>query len=269
MSRFPVADKKFGQHFLHAPNVIEAITRDIPEDCDAIIEVGPGPAVLTPLLKKHNKPTFVFEMDKRFYEILSDVVGIENVIMGDALTIDFEAFLKAKKLENAWLVSNLPYNVSVPLTLAFMRTPRIKRMTLMYQKEVAEKFLPRSGKNTMSSLHSLANIFFKTSRVVDVPPGAFQPPPKVMSQVLRFDRLTTPLVDLKDWDKLETFMRLIFQNRRKQLKGLLKELTSETELAEFFRSHQIPETIRSEALTSSQVLLLWNFLSSKVTAHGN
>jgi 16S rRNA (adenine1518-N6/adenine1519-N6)-dimethyltransferase len=257
MTRFPQADKKFGQHFLHSPSVIEAITTDRPTNCDVIIEVGPGPAVLTPKLKAQGLPLFVFEMDKRFTETLQGVVGADHLILTDALTVNWMDFLQRHNFQNAWLVSNLPYNVSVPLTLAFMQCPHIQRMTLMYQKEVAEKFHPRSGKNTMSSLYALASIFFEVSRVVDVPPGAFQPPPKVMSQVLRFDRKTHPLVPLTEWKQLEEFLRLVFQNRRKQLQGQLKERIPRLLLENFFRDTQIPEGIRAEALTLEQLLQLW------------
>jgi phospholipid N-methyltransferase len=95
MSRFPTADKRFGQHFLHSPHVIKAITTDLPAGCDAIIEVGPGPAVLTPSLKEHGLPIYAFEMDKRFTEILTEVVG-ENNRSGD-LVINIT---KTKKLTN-------------------------------------------------------------------------------------------------------------------------------------------------------------------------
>lgn len=258
MGHFPQADKKFGQHFLHSPHVIRAITQDLPSfDFDAIIEVGPGPAVLTPTLKAHGKPLYLFEMDKRFRETLEAVVGEDHLVLADALEVSWEAFLSEKKIQSAWLVSNLPYNVSVPLTLSFMQCPRIKKMTLMYQKEVAEKFLPREQRNSMSSLHALASIFFETKRLVDVPPGAFQPPPKVMSQVLSFQRLDNSLVDLKDWHKLEEFLRLVFQNRRKQLQGILKERIEKSLLDEFWRDNQIPSTIRAEALTLPDLLKLW------------
>ena len=257
MSRFPTADKKFGQHFLHSPHVVQAITQDIPADCDAIIEVGPGPAVLTPKLTAHGLPVYAFEMDKRFTELLTDVVGSERLFLGDALEVDWTKFLTERGHQKAWLVSNLPYNVSVPLTLAFMQAPRIARMTLMYQKEVAEKFLPRSGKNTMSSLAALAGVFFKTSRVVDVPPGAFQPPPKVMSQVIRFDRLPVASVPLADWSAFEEFLRVVFANRRKQMKGLLKDRIPENALLEFFRAHELPEGIRAEAIELNHLLALW------------
>jgi 16S rRNA (adenine1518-N6/adenine1519-N6)-dimethyltransferase len=258
MGHFPQADKKFGQHFLHSPHVIKAITQDLPTfEFDAIIEVGPGPAVLTPYLKSHNKPLYLFEMDKRFRETLEAVVGADHLVLADALEVNWEEFLSERKIKSAWLVSNLPYNVSVPLTLSFMQCPRITKMTLMYQKEVAEKFNPREQKNSMSSLYALASIFFETKRLVDVPPGAFQPPPKVMSQVLSFARKEESLVKLNDWDKLEEFLRLVFQNRRKQLQGILKERINKSLLDEFWRENQIPSTIRAEALTLSDLLKLW------------
>ncbi len=258
MATFPQADKKFGQHFLHSTHVIKAITQDLPGfEFDAIIEVGPGPAVLTPHLKAHNKPLFLFEMDKRFRETLEAVVCSENLTLTDALEVDWEKFLGDRNIHSAWLVSNLPYNVSVPLTLSFMQCPRISKMTLMYQKEVAEKFLPREQKNSMSSLHALASIFFNTKRLVDVPPGAFQPPPKVMSQVLSFERKEHPLIDLKEWSQFEEFLRLVFQNRRKQLQGILKERITKALLDEFWRENSIPSTVRAEALVLSDLLKLW------------
>ena len=127
----------------------------------------------------------------------------------------------------------------------------------MYQKEVAEKFNPREIKNGMSSLNALASTFFQVSRVVDVPPGAFIPPPKVMSQVLRFDRLAKPHVPLQEWAYLEEFMRDVFQNRRKQLQGVIKERITTERFQQFCRDEEIPFTIRAEALTFVQVLKLY------------
>jgi 16S rRNA (adenine1518-N6/adenine1519-N6)-dimethyltransferase len=78
-----------------------------------------------------------------------------------------------------------------------------------------------------------------------------------MSQVLSFERLAQPLVELKDWSALEEFLRLVFQNRRKQLQGILKERIAKTLLDEFWRENQIPATIRSEALSLLDLLKLW------------
>lgn len=257
MSRFPDADKRFGQHFLNSPHVITAITGKAPAGVDAIVEVGPGPAVLTPHLLKLGLPVWVVEMDKRFTELLAGLLPVGHVHMQDALTVNWPMFFQDHQIKRAWMVSNLPYNVSVPLTLAFMRFEGFQTMTLMYQKEVAEKFLPPVGeKNGMSSLAALAGIFFTVSKVVDAPPGAFVPPPKVMSQVLRFDRRPEPLLPLNEWSSWEEFMRVVFANRRKQMKGLLRDRIPADILSAFFKEHQLPETIRAEALTLPQVVAL-------------
>lgn len=257
MSRFPTANKSFGQHFLSSPTVINKITSPLPPGTDAIIEVGPGPAVLTPKLREYNLPFFVIEMDTRFVELLTPVVGSENVFNMDALTFDWSAFLTKHGFKNIWLVSNLPYNVSVPLTLSFLRIPEIKNMTLMYQKEVADKILPKESRNSMGSLHVMCKTQFHLKHVVHAPPGAFVPPPKVDSSVLHFARKDQGDIELSEIDQFEKMIRLAFSQRRKQLGGVLKgewgpELTQKT-----LALAQISAQIRSEALSYEDVLNLY------------
>src|SRR5690554_4826823 len=103
MSRFPQANKSFGQHFLSSPSVINKITSPLPEGTDGIVEVGPGPAVLTPKLKEYNLPFYVIEMDIRFVELLSPIVGSENVFNQDALEFNWNEFLQKTNLQNIWL----------------------------------------------------------------------------------------------------------------------------------------------------------------------
>lgn len=257
MSRFPTANKSFGQHFLNSPTVIKKITSPLPEGIDAIVEVGPGPAVLTPHLASYGLPLFVIEMDERFVELLSPVVGEKNVFRQDALEFNWKEFLQIHNLKSIWLVSNLPYNVSVPLTLAFLRIPEITHMTLMYQKEVAEKILPKDLRNSMGSLHALMKTQFDLSHVVYAPPGAFVPPPKVDSQVLNFKRKINALIPLSEVDDFEIYLRLIFGQRRKQLGGILrKEWGTDKTQYSLEKTGLLPE-IRSEALTFEQVLKLY------------
>ncbi|MFL5783504.1 MAG: 16S rRNA (adenine(1518)-N(6)/adenine(1519)-N(6))-dimethyltransferase RsmA [Bacteriovoracaceae bacterium] len=263
MSRFPQANKSFGQHFLSSQHVISKITGNKPEGIDAIVEVGPGPAVLTPHLVKHGVPVHVLEMDERFAGLLRPVVGEKNVHMGDALEFDWKKFLSENKYQSIWLVSNLPYNVSVPLTLSFLRIPEITHMTLMYQKEVAEKIFPRDQKNSMGSLLSMCASQFHVSHVVHAPPGAFVPPPKVDSQVLGFKRRETPLVPLREIDQFEKFLRLVFSQRRKQLGGVVRAEWGTEKTDDCFRETEIPMTIRAEALTLDQVLSLYKAFSKK------
>lgn len=261
MSRFPQANKSFGQHFLASPTVIYKITSPLPLGCDAIVEIGPGPAVLTPHLKKYGLPLFVIEMDERFVELLAPIVGLENVFRQDALFFDWEAFLSKHGFKNIWLVSNLPYNVSVPLTLSFLRIPEIKTMTLMYQKEVAEKILPKDLRNAMGSLHALTLSQFEIHHVVYAPPGALVPPPKVDSQVLGFRRRETPHIELKKIDAFEQYLRLVFGQRRKQLGGILKKEWGAETVARCFEEAGLDAQIRAEALSFEQVLKLFHVYS--------
>ena len=262
MAKFPTANKSFGQHFLNSPTVIKKITSPLPQGCDAIVEVGPGPAVLTPHLAQYNLPIFVIEMDERFVEILAPVVGAENIFRQDALEFNWPEFLKTKNFKSIWLVSNLPYNVSVPLTLAFLRIPEITQMTLMYQKEVAQKILPHDLRNAMGSLHVLMQTQFDLSHVVYAPPGAFFPPPKVDSQVLNFKRKATPLIPLSDIDTFEIFLRLMFANRRKQLGGILRKEWGAEKTIHSMELAGLSLEIRAEALTLNQVLKLYEISSS-------
>jgi 16S rRNA (adenine1518-N6/adenine1519-N6)-dimethyltransferase len=257
MGKFPTANKSFGQHFLNSPTVIKKITSPLPEGTQAILEVGPGPAVLTPHLANYGLPVYVIEMDIRFVELLAPIVGADNVYRQDALNFDWNDFLSKFNYSNLWLVSNLPYNVSVPLTLSFLRIPQIKNMTLMYQKEVAEKILPRDMRNSMGSLHMMAQSQFHLGHVVHAPPGAFVPPPKVDSQVLKFSRRQTPLVPLDQIDHFEKFLRIMFSNRRKQLGGILKKELGETLTRIILEDSHIGGEIRSEALAIEKVLKLY------------
>lgn len=259
--RFPMANKSFGQHFLNSPTVIKKITSPLPEGVDAIVEIGPGPAVLTPHLAAYKKPLFVIEMDERFVELLAPVVGADNIFRQDALLFDWNAFLEKHQFKSIWLVSNLPYNVSVPLTLSFLRIPEITHMTLMYQKEVAQKIVPNDPRNAMGSLHAMCLSQFHLSHVVYAPPGAFVPPPKVDSQVLGFKRKETPDIPLSEIDSFEKYLRLAFGQRRKQLGGILKNDWGPEKTQTALEKAGISPQVRSEALSYAEVLKL--FASSR------
>lgn len=255
--RFPMANKSFGQHFLSSSHVISKITSPLPHDIDAIVEIGPGPAVLTPHLASYKLPVFVIEMDERFVELLSPVVGPDHVFRQDALEFDWNDFLESRKLKSIWLVSNLPYNVSVPLTLSFLRIPQISHMTLMYQKEVAQKILPNDPRNAMGSLHVLCRSQFELKHVVYAPPGAFVPPPKVDSQVLSFKRKVNPDIPLRDVDSFEKYLRLVFSQRRKQLGGILKNEWGTELTQERLQASNLSPQVRAEALSYEDVIKLF------------
>lgn len=261
----PSADKSLGQHFLRDQNIIQKICSDKLGAAEAIVEIGPGPGILTEHLALTGLPFFVIEMDTRFGVYLDQFIKSEQVTMGDALQIHLSTFFKEKGIENKkiWLVSNLPYNVASPLLINFLQAPEIKFMTLMFQKEVADKVFPfATTKNFMSSLLVLTQTYFECDLLSKVPPGAFAPPPKVDSAVLSMVRRETPLVPLEEFRVLEKFLRQMFSHKRKQIGGVLKSYYLPAKIEESFSSLGIPLTLRAEALTLSQSLDLYRKLRS-------
>lgn len=264
--KLPWADKNLGQHFLRSETVIESITEDFKEKAQSIIEVGPGPGILTEFLAKHELPFFVIEKDKRFPEYLEQFIPSENITLSDALEINLDEFFAEKGISQSdiWLVSNLPYNVSVPLLISFIKAPQIKYMTLMFQREVADKvisFMNVKKKNkSMGSLLALSQTYFKVSVLCQAPPGAFQPPPKVDSTVISFERIVDPVIPLSEFKKFESFLRRVFQFRRKQLGGVLKSYYTPEKLEQAFANSGIVRTDRAESFSLETIQTLYKEL---------
>lgn len=260
----PVPDKSLGQHFLKDQKVIHEICNNFKAEANAIIEIGPGPGILTQHLADHKLPFFVIEKDRRFPEYLEQFISSSQITIEDALAVNLSEFLKQKNLndKNIWLVSNLPYNVGSPLLINFLQTPEIKFMTLMFQKEVADKVFPfATTKNFMNSLLVLSQSYFECELLCKVPPGAFSPPPRVESAVLSMTRREVPLVPQSEFKKLEKFLRLVFGHKRKQLGGILKSAYEQVKIENIFKEENIPLTIRAEALALDQVLALYRKFS--------
>ncbi|MEE2744940.1 MAG: rRNA adenine dimethyltransferase family protein, partial [Bdellovibrionota bacterium] len=154
-----------------------------------------------------------------------------------------------------WVVSNLPYNISVPLTLKFLSTPSLEKMTLMMQKEVAERIFPEGKKalKSMNSLMALCQTFFSVEKLCPVPPGAFLPPPKVNSTVLSFVRKKAPAFSLSDIPKLEAFFQRLFLQKRKQLGKVLKMNFDANKVEKVLQEQNIDPQRRSETLTLDEV----------------
>lgn len=261
MGKLPKPNKDLGQHFLKDQKVIYEITHDHHQSCDVIVEVGPGPAILSYSLSKHNKPYFFIEKDQRFIQQLEQITKEENMFFQDALEFDWKAFIEKNNLttKKIWLVSNLPYNVSSPLFLSFIQIPQIKCMTLMFQKEVGEKtFYRQHEKNQMSSLLCISQNYFDSKLLLKVLPGAFNPPPKVDSVVVSYERKQKPHIDLSDFSNFESFLRILFQMKRKQLGTVLKNFIPKNKKDEFFTQSAVESTLRAEALTLDQVYSLYN-----------
>lgn len=254
----PKAKKEFGQHFLRDQKVISAITTDWVEECDYIVEVGPGPAVLTRELATKGKPYSVIEKDNSFDEYLKEHLSEENIFFTDALKFDWQSFIKEKDLvgKKIWLVSNLPYNVGTVLFTQFLQIPEIHFMTLMFQKEVGDKTYHKPHTPQMNGLFFLSQNYFNSKALLKVLPGSFTPPPKVDSIVVSYERKTNPEVAITDFKKLDQFTRKLFGMKRKQLGKVFKSNFGGTDIDALFSKVGIDKSRRAETLTPDEVLRL-------------
>ncbi len=259
-NKLPRANKDLGQHFLRDQNVIFKICDDFKDDADAILEIGPGPGILTQHLAQHPQDFHVIEKDRRFPALLEKFIKPEQINLTDALDVDYHEFLKEKEIDQkkVWLVSNLPYNVGSPLLVKFLQIQDIQYMTLMFQKEVAEKVY-----KIMGSLMALSTNYFEIKLLCKVPAGAFQPPPKVESAVITMVRRENPVVPLVEFRKYEKFLRKLYQFKRKQVGKVLKTSFQMEEIEAALEKVGLKRTDRAETFNLEEVQLLYKLLEKK------
>ncbi len=227
------AKKSFGQNFLLDLNLTRKIAR-IPGDIsDSVIyEVGPGPGGLTRgLLMEGAKRVVAVEMDKRCLGALADISaafgGRLSVHEGDALDMDDLALLAPETGEKARIASNLPYNVGTLLLIKWLTLeewkPWFASLTLMFQREVAERIVAQPGSKAYGRLSVMAQWRGKVRIALNVPAAAFTPPPKVASAVIHYEP-TEPLDASVRQKDLELVVEKAFGQRRKMLRASLKAL---------------------------------------------
>jgi 16S rRNA (adenine1518-N6/adenine1519-N6)-dimethyltransferase len=225
-----LARKSFGQHFLLDLNVTRKIARLAgPLDNHAVIEVGPGPGGLTRALLEAGARVIAVEKDARFLPLLGELAdaagGRLTLVEADALEVD-EAELLERHAPGlgAKVVSNLPYNVGAPLLVKWLhQARRFESLTLMFQKEVAERIAARPGSGAYGRLGVLSQAVAEAEIVMSLPARAFTPPPKVESAVIRL----TPRPDGPSPELLRGLERVTqaaFGQRRKMLRSSLKSL---------------------------------------------
>jgi len=224
-----MARKSFGQHFLLDLNITRKIAR-LAEvgPGDTVIEVGPGPGGLTRALVETGARVIAIEKDARFGPLLADLAaasgGVLSLVLGDALAAD-EAALAAGA--PAHVVSNLPYNVGTPLLIKWLTGPWTPAsLTLMFQKEVADRIAAAPGADAYGRLAVIAQATCEARVAMEVPARAFTPPPKVDSAVVRL----TPRPDRPAPERLEALQKITaaaFGQRRKMLRASLRPLGGE------------------------------------------
>jgi 16S rRNA (adenine1518-N6/adenine1519-N6)-dimethyltransferase len=264
VTKLPRANKDLGQHFLISEKVITSICSDFSEECDVIVEVGPGPAVLTQHLAKIGKEFFVIEKDKRFEPLLQEHVKEDHIFMTDALEFNWASFVSNFKLKGKkiWLVSNLPYNVGTVLFTNFLSVVQIEFMTLMFQKEVGDKTYLRQEKNQMNGLLFLSLNYFDSKKLIKVAPGCFSPPPKVESVVVSYSRKHNPDVAVNLYKRLNSYTRNLFSFKRKQIGSVLKKAYSKEQVDLALEKSNLDSKLRAESLDYQSVLNIFLNLKS-------
>lgn len=220
----PSPRKSLGQHFLWDREILRRIIDASGlERGDPVLEIGPGPGGLTQALSEAGADVWAIEADGRMVEYLEGLAlpGV-RVEQGDALAADYVA--AASRLGKPLrLVANLPYNISGPLIAKLLQErAAFRSMTVMVQKEFAERLVASPGTKARGRLSVLAQAFCRVRPVLRVPAGAFRPPPKVDSQVVHLDVLERPAAPLDDEPTLWRVTRWGFGQRRKMLRNSLK-----------------------------------------------
>lgn len=235
--------KRFGQHFLHDPRVLEKILNSIqPQESDFIVEIGPGEGALTRLLLERNPKLEVIEIDR---DLAAQLVSLNiKVHQADALEFDFGVFPAGMRV-----VGNLPYNISTPLLFHIARfAGRVRDLHFMLQREVVERMVAAPSTPAYGRLSVALQARFRMKKLFNVSKGAFRPPPKVESAVIRLEPL------LKIISINEDLLRRAFSGRRKMLRNCLPEVD--------FAALGIDPTLRPENLSAADYARITAYLRS-------
>ncbi len=253
------ARKRFGQHFLTDPGVIDAIIRAVhPTGDDVIVEIGPGQGAITDALARNAGHLHAVELDRDLVARLRRQYGDNpNVTVheGDALQFDFAAL--GEKLR---IVGNLPYNISTPLLFHLLKSrDHILDMHFMLQKEVVARMAASPGSKAYGRLGIMLGCHLQVESLFDVDPGAFSPPPDVTSAVVRLDPLPPGTFDIADEPGLSTLVATAFMQRRKTLRNALKKLVEPGD----FEAVGIDGGARPEQVSIADYIRLSNHLWQK------
>jgi 16S rRNA (adenine1518-N6/adenine1519-N6)-dimethyltransferase len=250
------AKKSLGQHFLHERHIIDKMLLAIdPKPGDRFVEIGPGQGALTfPLLDRHGALTAI-EYDRDLLAPLTEAAkahGELSLVHSDVMNVDFTALAAGTPFR---LVGNLPYNLSSPILFhALDHAAVIRDMHFMLQKEVVDRMAAGPGSKVYGRLSVMLQAYCKVTSLFKVPPGAFRPPPKVDSAVVRLVPLAPEQVGITDPKRFADIVRAAFGQRRKTLRNALSTVCD----AERIAAAGIDPQARAEQLQVAQFVHLAN-----------
>lgn len=260
--------KRFGQNFLIDTHVLEKIiaSAEITKD-DFVLEIGPGIGTMTQYLAEAAREVAAVEIDKTLIPILQDTLKEWNnvtVINNDILKVDIRQLtLEKNQGRPIKVVANLPYYITTPIIMGlFENKVPIESITIMVQKEVADRMQVGPGTKDYGALSLAVQYYARPEIVANVPPNCFMPRPKVGSAVIRLERYEQPPVQVKDEKLMFRLIRASFNQRRKTLVNGLKNSPelhfSKEEIEQALVNCGLSLTVRGEALTLEQFAQLAN-----------
>ncbi|MDH3621750.1 MAG: 16S rRNA (adenine(1518)-N(6)/adenine(1519)-N(6))-dimethyltransferase RsmA [Gammaproteobacteria bacterium] len=253
------ARKRFGQHFLTDPGVIDAIIQSIhPAKDDVIVEIGPGQGAITSVLARHAGQLHAIELDRDLAAKLRKQYADNPAVTiheADALTFDFASLGTGLRI-----VGNLPYNISTPLLFHLLKfRDRILDMHFMLQKEVVDRMAATPGSKAYGRLGIMLGCYLRIESLFDVDRTAFEPSPAVTSAVVRLDPLPPGTFVIEDEAGLSTLVATAFMQRRKTLRNSLKTIAEAAD----FEAVGIDAGLRPEQLAIAEYVALGNHLHLK------
>jgi 16S rRNA (adenine1518-N6/adenine1519-N6)-dimethyltransferase len=231
VSRPHQARKRFGQHFLIDPSIINQIVAAIaPRKADTLVEIGPGQGAITIPLSRYPATLHTIEFDRDLVPLLRKrFENDEHVSVHEADALQFDYSTLGSRLR---IVGNLPYNISTPLIFRLIEfREHIFDLHFMMQKEVVARMAASPGNKSYGRLTVMLGCFMEVEPLFDVPPTAFSPPPKVTSAVVRMRPKPPGTLLVDDPKALSTLVAQAFSQRRKTLRNALKGKVTEEQLS--------------------------------------
>lgn len=267
--------KKFGQNFLIDTRILEGIIQaaHVTKE-DFVLEIGPGIGTMTQYLCEHAREVVAVEIDQNLIPILKDTLSeYDNVevINDDILKVDINQLARERNGgKPIKVVANLPYYITTPIIMGLFESHvPIDSITIMVQKEVADRMQVGPGTKDYGALSLAVQYYAKPEIVLNVPPSCFMPQPKVGSAVIRLTRHEVPPVDVKNEKLMFALIRASFNQRRKTLANGLNNFPqislSKEQIQECIVELGVPVTVRGEALSLEQFAALSNIIEVKIS----
>ncbi len=262
--------KKFGQNFLINTGILEDIidAAEITKD-DFVLEIGPGIGTMTQYLCESAREVIAVEIDKNLIPILKDTLSAYDnveVLNEDILKVDIKALAEERNAgKPIKVVANLPYYITTPIIMGLFESHvPIDSITIMVQKEVADRMQEGPGSKEYGALSLAVQYYAHPEIVVNVPPSCFMPQPKVGSAVIRLTRHAKPPVNVENEKLMFQIIRASFNQRRKTLANGLNNFPglnlSKEAIQQCIEELGVPVTVRGEALSLEQFAELSNII---------